>query len=661
MREMEKKSIGISKTLAVIVIAAIIIVAAATAGWWFYLRPAGKKESTLDLALFSKVPSGENQTISGSIEPAVADALVTLTITRPDSSTFNRTVTSESDGSFTYTFTVEAEGNWTVVASWPGNSEFEGATSDEKAFTVVPPVEPGTSVISCFAAPSEVERGESVVITGQIWTTPTGGGAGVTVTLTFTDPDGATFNETVTSESDGSFTYAYTVESTDVVGWWEVIASWAGTDVIEGAVSDVADFHVIPVFTGEPIKIGVIRNLYIQGDGMEEASIMAAEDINEAGGILGRKVILAFGDEGTEAATGTAEITRLITEEDVDFIVGGFRTEILYPMREVAMDYKKIFITTGAATNELYDCFGSLTVKYPCGHCVRCDYERYKYMFRVMPPNSTLLFLGTLVPYLKYHLVPEILGGSEESPIKVAAVVENLAWADVVASVYDNKFRLIFGWTMDKTTDTAYRPSHTETNFESILTAIRDSGAQIIIHVFSGEAGLSFIKQWGEMQIPAVAIGINVLSQQEEMWDWTDEKCEYEAVISSPPRVNMTAGLIPWWDRYIERWGHAPIYTSLGTYDAVYTLKFGIEKAGTIDSDAVVAALEGSERDTLMGRAGFTKYHDVLIKDTYPMTEHKEWVTPLIVQWRAGQREVIFPSERSYTTEYQLPPWISTS
>jgi len=326
-------------------------------------------------------------------------------------------------------------------------------------------------------------------------------------------------------------------------------------------------------------------------------------------------------------------------------------------MREIAMDYKKIFITTGAATNELYNCEGSTTVPTPCGKCVKCNYARYKYMFRVMPPNSTFLFLGTLVPYLQDKVVPK-LGGSDASPVKVAAVIESLTWADVVANVYTKVFPLVFGSSMVKARDTPWRPSHLETNFEPILSEIRDSGAKLIIHVFSGEAGLSFIKQWGEMQIPAVTVGINVLSQQEEMWNWTNGKCEYETFISSPPRVNLTAGLIPWWDRYVARWGHTPIYTSIGTYDALYTLKFGITKAGTIDSDAVVSALEGSERDTLMGRAGFTQYHDVLIKDTYPMNTHKEWVTPLIVQWRAGKREVVFPFNRTYTTEFELPPWM---
>jgi len=521
---------------------------------------------------------------------------------------------------------------------------------------------PGVS-LSVSPAPTGVEDsggyakpGESVTVSGS--TSPVVDGA--EVTLTYTQPDSnvtrvtmgvplrSNFTRTTTTDDDGKFTDTYSVASTDPTGKWTVAAE------IRGNTSEPADFNI---FTDTPIKIGVIRNLFVQGDGMEEASIMAAEDINDAGGISGRKVIVAFGDEGTEATTGVAEITRLITVEDVDFLTGGFRTEIVIPMKEVAMDYQKIFIITGAATTELFNSKGSYTMPDYKDN-VEGNYERYKYMFRVMPPNSSLLFTGCLIPYLADHLVP-MLGGSEEEPVKVAAVIENLAWCDLIATIYDGAFPLAFPPTMEKVRDKSWRPGHLDTDFSSILTAIEDRGAELIIHVFSGEAGLAYVKQWGEMEIPAVTIGIDVLSQNSDMWTDTDGKCEYEAFISSPPRVNLTAGLIPWWDRYVERWGHDPVYTSLGAYDAIFTLKFGIETAGSLDSDDIVVALEGSERDTLMGRGSFDKYHDVLIIDSYPMNEHKEWVTPLIVQWRDGQREVLFPFERTYSTEYEFPPWIT--
>jgi len=666
MRELGKKSLGISKMLVIIVIAALVIVSAVVgAYWWLFLRPIPKERTIIYCVAPFEVPKDQDVTIVGQISPAVATKEITLTFTKPGS-TFNETATSDSDGFFACKYTVDVEGEWNVVARWPGSHEYERATSNLATFTVSPPLEPGKSAISCVTLlPRGVDAGKNVTVMGWIYPAE----AGAPVTLNFTDPDGSTSTEQVSSDADGSFKYTYATTDSDVKGRWNVTASWLGTTTLDGATSNLATFTT---FLPQPIKIGVFRNMLIQGKGMEEAAKMAMEEINDAGGVLGRRIVLVFGDEGTDPATGTAEMERIITVEGVDFVVGGFRTEILFPAREIAMDHKKILITTGAATNELYNCFGSLLKKptgesyFPCHKCLYCDEKdnttRYKYMFRVMPPNSTLLFLRTLIPYIKFHLVPNVLGGTPESKLKVAAVIEDLTWADTVANVWRDLFPVVFSTPEGLTMDPVYlaRPSNTETDFSGILTTIKDKGAKLILHAFSGEAGMAYIRQWAEMKIPAVAIGVNVLSQNNEMWPDTGGKCEYEAFLSSPPRVPMTPGLIPWWDRYVERWGHDPLYTSLGTYDALYTLKFGMEAAGTTDRDAVVAALEPSERMTLMGRAKFTKYHDVFIRDSYPMTEHPDWVAPLIVQWRSpGRRAVIFPFNRTFTEDYVLPPWVT--
>jgi branched-chain amino acid transport system substrate-binding protein len=663
----ERENIGITKMTLVIIIAAIIIIASVgTAGWWFYLRPAEKKECTIDLALYSKVPVNETQTVSGSLDPAVADATITLTFTKPDDSTFNVTVTSASGGSFTYAFVVAVLGNWTAQASWPGNNEFKEATSSEKTFEVI---ELEGTLINCFVQPSEVERGEDATITGQIWTNVTGGGAGVTVTLTFTRTDDSTFNRTTTSASDSSFNYTYTSQTTDVVGLWKVTASWAVTET-EEVVSEPAPFYIVPVFTGEPIKIGAVGPIeWIQGEGIEEAAKLAASEINVAGGVLNRKLVIVTGDEGFEPTVGVASMEKLITIYDVDFVVGGFRTEIVFPMRDKAMDHQKIFMITGATTNELLDCTGSLTTPF-CGHCISCNYDRYKYLFRVMPINTTAIFSKTLVPYIRYHVIPNVLNGGPEKKVKVGVLVENLVAWDLVWN-FVNFMPSVFTGPYGQIVYTA-RPSHTEDDFTTYLSKIRDEGVELIIHIFSAEAGLAFVKQWAEMEIPAIPVGVNVLSQESRMWTDTEGKCEYEAFLSTPPRVPLSNKTIPFWDSYVERWGHDPIYTSFGTYDAIYILAEAVEKAGTIDSDAVVAELEKTNRMGIIGRFKFTEFHDVYCPTLYegvgePPTgtfhwktpeEYGDWVVPMVVQWQNGTKECVFPFDRPYTKEHKLPPFM---
>lgn len=430
---------------------------------------------------------------------------------------------------------------------------------------------------------------------------------------------------------------------------------------------------------GEVIKVGIIGPMeWVQGIGMKQGAILAAEEINANGGVLvnktsgeRRNIALYFGDEGTDPATGTLSMERLITVDGVDFVIGGFRTEIVFPMREVAMDYKKIFMIAGSATTELIDCRG--TEAYPCGQCVYDNYPRYKYLFRVTPPNTSVLFSYVLVPFLKFHLIPKVLNPRLGLNItKVAIVVEKAAWTDYLRGLIQNAGALFLG-PDSKIVYQAY-PDPLRTDFEAELAGIEDSGAQLILHVFSAEAGAIFIKQWGERQIPAVPVGVDVLGQESDHWDLTGGKCKYETMLSSPPRAGLTNLTVQFWDNYVDRFGHDPIYTSFGTYDGMYILKDAIERAESINSDDVVVELEKTDKLTTFARFKFTKTHDVWVGQTYiatPLEEPPfvkvewlptEYVVPLIVQWQVkngeGQRVIVYPFNQTYTEDFEIPSWM---
>ena len=133
------------------------------------------------------------------------------------------------------------------------------------------------------------------------------------------------------------------------------------------------------------IKIGVIGPMnFVQGKGHWNGATMAAEEINAKGGIqVGKKkmkieLIKADSNEFLNVTDATNAMERLLTRDKVDFVVGGFRTEAVLAMQDIAMENKKIFIGCGAAHPEL---------------CTRVakNYHRYKYLFRGSPFNSNFL------------------------------------------------------------------------------------------------------------------------------------------------------------------------------------------------------------------------------------------------------------------------------
>ncbi len=86
---------------------------------------------------------------------------------------------------------------------------------------------------------------------------------------------------------------------------------------------------------------------------------------------------------------------------------------------------------------------------------------------------------------------------------------------------------------------------------------------------------------------------------------------------------------------------------------AVYVLKDAIERAGSLNSDAVVAALEKTDMTGVYGRIRFNpKSHQVI-----PSVDPKEGAVGTIFQWQAGKRVVVFPPKIA-VGEIKLPPWM---
>ncbi len=144
---------------------------------------------------------------------------------------------------------------------------------------------------------------------------------------------------------------------------------------------------------GQEIRIGVIGPMkFVQGIGQWNGAVMAAEEINAKGGVkVGDKkmkieLIQADSNEFLSITDATNAMERLITKDKVNFVVGGFRTEAVLAMQDIAMEHKVIFIGCGAAHNEL------------CSRVAK-NYNTYKYWFRGTPFNSTYLAQNGLHPF----------------------------------------------------------------------------------------------------------------------------------------------------------------------------------------------------------------------------------------------------------------------
>jgi len=429
---------------------------------------------------------------------------------------------------------------------------------------------------------------------------------------------------------------------------------------------------VVPV-KSQPIgtlKIGVIGPVGLphwSPAGMKEAADMARNEINAMGGIAFPEgnvtIALVFGNEYAlpvpDPDAAKVEIRRMIVTEGCDIIIGGFRTEVTAAIIEEAMDHKVPFIINGAFTTELIS------------QTVPINYARYKYLFRTNPANSTVLwrtisgFVRTLIEDKLLPLYGQNFPGMNVSQVPVAVLTEDLAWtAEMHAALTDPD---IYPNHMGSHVNITYasRVPETTTDTTPYLTAVQSSGAKVLIHAFSGRAGLPLIIQWEELGIDAIPIGINVLAQIEDHWYNTLGKCEYETIVDC---AGTGTPIIPgktdaFWDNFVANTGKWPIYTAWGAYDTIYGLKDFVETTGITWADFQNSTKfadefeDAPERVGLSGKFKFTSAHDVYCNEINS-TWTQGYVRPFVVQWQSAKKEVIWPVDQVYSKElmFTWPP-----
>jgi branched-chain amino acid transport system substrate-binding protein len=410
-----------------------------------------------------------------------------------------------------------------------------------------------------------------------------------------------------------------------------------------------------PAWAADTIKIGVIGPMkFVQGKGHWNGATMARDEINARGGIqVGKKkmkieLVKADSNEFLSMTDATNAMELLLTRHKVDFIVGGFRTEAVLAMQDMAMDHKKIFIGVGAASDEI---------------CTRVaeDYDTYKYWFRGSPFNSTYLgktsfvHLGTVGAILKKYLdIPKI---------KVAVVAEKAMWTEGVVKVSQAILS-----KMGMEVVGVWRPSQVATDVTAELSAIQRSGAHMIFNWFSSSVGITFARQAGELKIPAAQVGINVEAQKDGFWEATEGMANYVMTMNTYCRgVESNENTKAFVDGYVEKFGETPTYTA-DTYSAiVYSLAPTIEKAGTLDADTIVSILEERVYKTASGTVKYMK--DAQGRHLHDLTWGPGYLTSLGVQWQDGKLVGVWPNrwkaakgvpEITYKgiVPYKIAPWI---
>jgi len=338
----------------------------------------------------------------------------------------------------------------------------------------------------------------------------------------------------------------------------------------------------------------------IQGQGHWNGATMAMDEINAAGGVdIGGtkytvklvKVDTKETTAGEDGSTGTANLQAVI--DDVDFVVGGFRTEVVSVYREVAMDAQKIFMNCGAATASLQ-------------MSVVTNYDKYKYWFKSTPYNEAFLITscmkmtGTIANVLKGTLAtleatnPAYVkdefkvSTAVDGKLRAHILMENAQWCAGMVIVAQAYLPTLVGLTVTGTT----LVSPTASDITTELNAIKALNPHIIFTAFSGSVGAVYSQNKADLGIPALSIGINVPGQEDIHWGNTDGDCEGEVFLDTyAVGLATTANTVSFFEDYEDRFGSYPVYTA-ATYDAILSVTLAMEETASLDPEDLIPWLE---------------------------------------------------------------------
>jgi len=378
-----------------------------------------------------------------------------------------------------------------------------------------------------------------------------------------------------------------------------------------------------------PIKIGVIAEAQaVAGSSIPQAAQIAADEINAKGGVDGRKIEIVSYDNHSSSAESVRAFQRAVNEDHVNAVIGSYISEVVLALEPWASRLKTVFITPGAASDVITQNIAK-------------DYEHNKYTFHGYLTSGALAEL--VCDAAKDMLVDGL-------KMKTAVIMsEDAAWTGPLDAGYAACLPKIGLKVLDH-----IRFSPDTTDFTPIFNKIEASKPDVIITGVS-HVGTQPTVQWKSQQVPIPMFG--VASQATNSTFWKDTNGATDSVIYqgvSGPGVAVTPKTLPFVDAFNKKYGNMPSYAGYTAYDDVYIIADAIKRAGSVDSDKLVDAMEKTDYVGTIGRVQFLPKGDPHV---HGLKTGEGLITGLMLQWQDGKQVNMWPATLA-NGKLEFPPFV---
>jgi branched-chain amino acid transport system substrate-binding protein len=330
------------------------------------------------------------------------------------------------------------------------------------------------------------------------------------------------------------------------------------------------------------IRLGIVAPMSGPNSRYDSFSLrgaqLAAEEINDAGGVGGRKITVIPGDSQGTPVEGVSATRRLIDLDKVDFIIGDVSSSVTLAMQPVVED-AGVLLLNAASSNP--------KITYGAG------VGGFKWTFRNYPTDENRALV--VIQY-----AAEKRGFTKFAVLSVDT--------DYGRAAVDFTKKYLPGLKGEILTEDYYKEG--EVDFRSVLAKIRDSGAQAII--MYGNADTTPII--GRQMIEVGLAGKVPLIGNAEF--------NTESTIKAAPKALEgaveAAAWLPAWDaprslafveKFKAKYRETPNNHAYVHWETVHLLAKAIEAAGSADRAKVRDALSKIKYDSAMGEVTFDDHN----------------------------------------------------
>ncbi|MDA0289031.1 MAG: ABC transporter substrate-binding protein [Proteobacteria bacterium] len=310
----------------------------------------------------------------------------------------------------------------------------------------------------------------------------------------------------------------------------------------------------------------------VGGEAMRDAMLLAERDVNAAGGVLGCDLEVVITDTEGLPEKATAMMEKLITQDGVVAVGGGYHSSVGVASKDVA-NARGIPVVFAETWND------TITG------------DKQKYIFRIAPLSSwasgVIWQFAAQAPGVK----------------KVAIVTENTDYGIPAAKECE------VGLGTKGIDSVTFGVDIGTQDFAGIVERVKAENPDYIIVLLTGEAGFNFTQQAADagtgpqdIMFHANQAGLESKAYWENV---PDGNLAFMARIGVPETMYSESALKFARD-YKAKTGKSGVESfALEAYDSIGILAQAINEAGSTNGDAIVSALENISYDGVLGRIYF--------------------------------------------------------